>query len=469
MPTGRVKSEMKHRMDINLENVDPLNATLTIAIAKEDYEPKYKEALNDLRKKGAFKGFRKGKTPLGYIRKVYGESALAETVTELLQKSITEYLNENKVNFLGQPLPADDQERINFDPKQLMDYTFKFDLGMAPDFEVKGLDATIKRHDIEVKSEQIDEEWDRYLKQLGTSVDAEDDVIEGDVLYLKATELNGGKPKEDGVEASFTMQIDDFADDDLRKKVLKMKKGDTFAYAPDNLEKDRDIVFVRKYHLGIEDQPDLEITNEFEAEIESVNRVVPAEINQEFFDKLFGEGKVTTEEEGRAEIEKGIKADMGRRADAVLYKNMQRSLMDNNNFDLPEAFLQRWLNTTRKEEEAVPSDEDVSDFLLDLKWQLIKDKISVANELKVENEEIQEGAYRRVYQYVGPYGDQETVQRLARAILEDRDQVERISREVMANKVFDVLRKSFNVEDEAISEEDFKVEADAVLQPMKMG
>ena len=199
-----------------------------------------------------------------------------------------------------------------------------------------------------------------------------------------------------------------------------------------------------------------------------MNRVVPAEVNQEYLDKLFGEGKVATEEEGRAEIQKGIKGDMDRRADAVLYKNMQRSLMDTNKMDLPEEFLMRWLETNRKPEEAVPTEIDRSDFMLDLKWQLIKDKIAVANELKVENEEIQEGAYRRVYQYVGPYGDQETVQRLAGAILGDRDQVERISREVMANKVFEVLRKSFDVTDEAISEEDFKVVSDEVLQPMKM-
>ncbi len=290
-------------MNINLENIDPLNATLSIVIAKEDYEPKYKETLNDFRRKGTFKGFRKGKTPLGYIRKIYGESALAETVTELLQKTIMDYLNENKVNFLGQPLPADDQERINFDPKRLEDYAFKFDLGMAPEFEVQGLDAKIKRHDIEVKTALVDEEWDKYAKQLGTSVDAEDDIADGDVLYLKATELEGGKPKEGGVEASFTVQIDDFADDGLRKKVLKMKKGDNFTYAPLNLEKDRDMEFVRKYHLGIDEQPDLEITDEFEAEIESVNRVVPAEVNQEFLDKLFGEGKITSEEDGRAEIQ----------------------------------------------------------------------------------------------------------------------------------------------------------------------
>ena len=106
-------------MNISLENIDALNATLAILISKEDYEPKYKEALNDFRRKGTFKGFRKGKAPLGYIKKLYGESALAETVTDLLQKTVMDYLNEHKVNFLGQPLPAADQERFHFNPKDL--------------------------------------------------------------------------------------------------------------------------------------------------------------------------------------------------------------------------------------------------------------------------------------------------------------------------------------------------------------
>ena len=454
-------------MNVSLEKTDALNAKLTVAIAQEDYEPKYIQALKDFQKKGTFKGFRKGKTPMGYIKKIYGEAALADAVNDLLQKTVGEYLTDNEVNFLGQPLPASDQGPINFDPKNLDAYEFVFDLGMAPEFELKGLDAKIQRFDVKVPSEMIDEEIESYLKRLGTTVDTEETIEETDVIFIKATELEGGEPREGGVEASFAVSVSDIADDKLKKSILKMKQGGTFEFDPFNLEKGREEDFVRKYMLSIEDEPERQVNNTFSAEIERVQRAVPAEINQEFFDKLFGEGKVSSEEEARAEIEKGIKGEFDRQADAVLYKEMQKSLMDANPMDLPEAFLQRWLDTQREKDQPEPTEADRADFILDLRWQLIKDKIAEANDLKVENEEIEQGAVNRVFQYLGPYGNEETVRRLAGSILSNREQVQQIAREVMANKVFDVLKGTFEISDKSVDKDTFKEESERILQPMR--
>lgn len=454
-------------MNVSLEKTDALNAKLTVEIAKEDYEPKYNQALKDFQKKGTFKGFRKGKTPLGYIKKVYGEAALADAVNDLLQKTVAEYLTEQEVNFLGQPLPASDQGPIHFDPKNLENYEFVFDLGMSPEFELQGLDGEVQRFDVTVPSEMIDSEIESYLKRLGTTVDTEEQIVENDVIFIKATELEDGEAKEDGVEATFAVSVHDIADDKLKASVLKMKQGGMFEFDPFTLEKDRDEAFVRKYMLSIEDQPEREVTNTFKAEIERVQRAVPAEINQEFFDKLFGEGKVTSEEEARAEIEKGIKGEFDRQADAVLYKEMQKSLMDANPMDLPEEFLQRWLSTQREENQPEPTEADRADFILDLKWQLIKDKIATANDLQVENEEIQQGAYNRVFQYLGPYGNEETVRQLANSILSNRDQVQQIAREVMASKVFNVLKDSFKITDKTVDRDTFQEESERILQPMR--
>lgn len=453
-------------MNVSLENTDQLNATLTVEIAREDYEPKFNESLKKFRKNGQFKGFRKGKTPMGYIKKIYGEAALAEAVNDLLQKTVSEYLVEHDVNFLGQPIPAPDQRPIMFDPRELETYEFKFDLGMAPEFEVQGLDADIRRFDVEIADEKVNEQWEGYLKQLGTSEDTDSFPEEGDVIFLKATELVDGEPKEEGVESSFAVRYDDLATDELKAELSGLKAGDSFNFDPMNLEAGRDEAFVRKYHLGLEEEPDREISSEFKAEIERVQRAKAAEINQELFDRMFGEGKIESEEQAKDEIRQSIKADLDRRADAVLYKEMQKSLMDTNAMELPEEFLQRWLDSQRRENEPEPTEQDRADFLLDLKWQLIKDKIARANELKVENEEIEEGAYRRVYQYIGPYGDPDTLRRLVTTILGNRDQVSSISREVMANKVFEVLKESFKIQNESIAEEAFVEQSDAILQPI---
>jgi trigger factor len=209
------------------------------------------------------------------------------------------------------------------------------------------------------------------------------------------------------------------------------------------------------------------VTDTFKAEIERVQRAVPAELNQDFFDKLFGEGKVSSEEEARAEIEKGIKAEFDRQADAVLYKEMQKSLMEANPMDLPEEFLQRWLNTQRDENQPEPTEADRADFILDLRWQLIKDKIAQANDLQVENEEIQQGAFNRVFQYLGPYGNEDTVRQLAGSILGNREQVQQIAREVMASKVFDVLKESFEITEKTVDKDTFKEESERILEPMR--
>ena len=450
-------------MQVELQNIDELNATLTVKIAKEDYEKKYRSSLEEYRRKAQFKGFRKGKTPLGYIRKLYGQSVLADTINDLLQKTVIDHLSQEKVQFLGQPLPAEDQQPMDFDTRDLRDYEFKFELGLAPEFELTGLDQTVSRHDVTIPDEMVEKEWENYRRRLGNMVDV-DDVQEDDVLYVRAQELDGDAIREDGWEASFAIKVAELGDETIKNQVLKQKPGDTFDFDINNLESGRDAAHVRKYHLGIDADTDQEISDRFRAEIERIQRVELAEVDQELLDKVFGEGKVTSEEEAKEKVREDIKRHYDRQADAIMYKEMQKLLMDVHDIDLPEGFLQRWLDSRREEGDPEPTEKDREDFLLDLKWQLIKEKIAEANELEVTEEDIREGAVRMVYQYVGPYTDPANVQQLVQTVLQNRDQVERISREAMAEKIFDVLKGTFNIENQAIELEAFEEEAEKTLK-----
>ena len=451
-------------MQVQLENADTLNATLRVDIAKEDYLENYKKALNEFRKGSSLKGFRKGKAPMGYIRKIYGQSALADAVNDTLQKAINEHLKEHEIKYIGQPLPSEEQEQFEFDAANPADYSFAFDMGLVPPIEIKGLDATVERFDVAVGDERVDSEWESYLKRMGNRVDVEDGIESGDVLFVRARELDGDALKEEGWEASFAIAIDDFADEGLQKDVFKMKIGDTFKFAPDNLEKDRDMDFIRKYHLGLEQEPDREISDAFEAEIERVQRQTAAEVNQELFNQMFGEDKVKSEDEAREQIRTYIKESYDQQADAVLYRVMQDSLMSENEVDLPETFLDRWLEFNRREEDPEPTDHDRLDFRLDLKWQLLKDKIAESNKLEVTQQDLEAGAYRTVMQYVGPYGDADGVRRLVGSVLGNQEQVDRIAREVLANKVFEVLKGTFSISDKSISEDDFQEESKKILE-----
>ncbi|MDX1410434.1 MAG: hypothetical protein R3330_19925, partial [Saprospiraceae bacterium] len=162
-----------------------------------------------------------------------------------------------------------------------------------------------------------------------------------------------------------------------------------------------------------------------------------------------------------------IKRHYDRQADAIMYKAMQKLLMEAHEMDLPEGFLQRWLDSRREEGDPKPTEKDREDFLLDLKWQLIKEKIAEKHELEVTEEDIREGAVRMVYQYVGPYTDPANIQQLVQTVLQNRDQVERISRDAMAEKIFDELKGTFNIENQSIALEAFEEEAAKVLQPSR--
>lgn len=451
-------------MEVKMENRDTLNAKLRIEISKDDYITEFDKALKSFRNKSSLKGFRKGKAPMGYIRKIYGQSALADAVNDVLQKGLTEHLSKEEIRYIGQPLPAEEQEQMEFDAASPGDYKFTFDLGLVPQIDLKGLDASIQRYDVQVAPEVVDEEWQNNLKRMGSRVEVEDKIEPGDILFVRARELDGGKVKEEGWEASFAIGIDDFADEKLQKKVLKMKAGDSFEFSPSNLEKDRDISFIRKYHLGLEDQPDREISDTFSAEIERVQRMADPIIDQSLFDRMFGEDKVHSVDEAKEEIRKYIKDSLDQQADAVLYRQMQDSLMKANEIELPAEFLDRWLDYNRREDEPVPSDHDRLDFRLDLKWQLIKDKIAEQNSLEVTSEDLEAGAYRRVMQYVGPYGDPNGIRQLVSAVLGNEEQVDRIARETLANKVFGVLKESFKIVDKPISEEEFRDKAKEILE-----
>ena len=451
-------------MEVQMENKDALNATLRIEIAKDDYLNDYNNALKKFRNQSALKGFRKGKAPMGYIRKLYGEAALADAVNDVLQKGLRDHLSEKSLRYIGQPLPSEEQEQVAFDPADPQDYKFSFDLGLVPDIELKGLDSKIERFDVQISDDVVEEEWQNNLKRMGERHDVEDGIQEGDILFVRANEMEGDALKENGWEASFAIAINDFADAELKDKVMAMKTGDTFVFNPSNLETDRDIDFIRKYHLGLEDQPEKEISETFQAEIEKVQRMGDPEINQELFDRMFGEDKVHSADEAREEIKNYIKRQMDQQADAVLYRQMQDSLMDSNEIELPVAFLDRWLDYNRKEGEQEPSDHDKLDFRLDLKWQLIKDKIAEENKIEITQEDLEAGAYRTVMQYMGPYGDSTAMQQLIRTILSNEEQVDRIARETLANKVFDVLKGTFDIKDKSIPEDDFREKAKEIME-----
>ena len=446
------------------EDIDNLNAVLTVTIAQDEYEPKFKQQLKKYRDQAQIKGFRKGKTPNSVLKKMFGKNILVDIVNEMIQEKLVGYLREEELNLLGQPLPSRDQEDYDFDLKSLQDYVFKFDVGLAPDFEVQGLDAsnTFEKYKVTPREEDITSDLDNARKRMGEVVHSDGEINEGDLVKFKAQELDGDAPKAEGIAAEFSVPMEKMTDA-AKEKVLAAKVGDAFSYALDEIETDIDATYVKKYYLNLEEEDAAALTDlTFHLTIVDATHVEPAEMNEAFFQKIFNNEEIKTEEQARAEIAKNIEKYYDNQADALLYRDFQDRLLEMNDLPLPADFLKRWILASNENATPEGVDAEFDAFTKNLQWSLITEKIAQASEIQVSQEELMAGLKNRVMGYLqgNPGLGDEFVEMMAGRLMQDEQQVRQIQDEIMAEKLHDAIAEQVTIEPKEINADDFE----AVLQ-----
>jgi len=443
------------------EDIDNLNAVISVSIEKADYESSFKSELKKVAKQAQVKGFRKGKTPISFVKKMYGPSILMDTVNNILQEEMSKYLQDDKTNYLGQPIPAENQDKVDFDPNNLSDFEFKFDAGIAPELKIKGADKKTKleQYKIKVDDKMLDEELENIKKRLGERELDEEKILEGDLVKLSVKELDGKKVKEGGVESEFSLVWEKIADKKLQKALLKQKKGDTFTVNPFKVEKDAEEKYVKKYFLGMEDDT-AEVGDKFEATIVEVSRVSEVELNQEAFDKVFGEGVISSVEEAKAKIGEDIGKYYAKQTEGLLFRKMQDNLIEKNEGDiqLPDAFLKRWLLISNEKNTVELIEKEYNDFAKNLKWSLIKGELNEKFDVKLEEADIKAGLRERVKGYMqGAMGDNpEFLDGMVERLMGDQEQVTNMAEELAADKLFENLRDAITVKEKAITVEQFQ-------------
>lgn len=442
------------------EDINALNAVLTITLEKADYEAKFDTELGKYRKHANMRGFRKGKTPLSMLKKMYGKAVLADVINDLLQHELNDFLSRENLNILGQPLPSEDQEEIDFDLKNFRDYTFKFDLGLAPDFEVKGLseDNTFGKYQVAISEEMIDEELENARKRHGQRVFPEEEIQENDLLKIAVREYEGDEIKEDGVENEFSLLVSSVDNEDLKADILSKKNGDVFRVNLFQLEKDVTDTYVRRYYLGLPEGDAREVGQEYEATIEEVSRIEPAELNEEFFQKYFGQDTdVDSEEKAREKIRESIAKYYDSQADALLFRDFQEDLMEKNQLDLPDDFLKRWLLATNENMTAADIDEHYEEFAKNLQWTLIRNKLVRENELQVEEDAIFEAFKKQISSYFGGSPvNEDLVISMADRMMTDEEQYRRMYDELLVDKLHEFIAGKVTVNPEPIEKESFE-------------
>ena len=404
------------------EDLDALNTTLTITLKREDLKPEIDSELKKLKSKANMKGFRKGKTPTAYLRKVYGPSIMSDVVQKALNKELYDFLDAEKIKYLGQPIPSSDQEEVDLNIGSDKDLIFKFDLGLTPEIEVKGLDQnTYDRYVVDLGDAFAKEEIDSLRKRVGERKEVDDPITEGDLISLNATEQKDGG---DGWASTFSILYDALTDD--AKKIFDgKKKGDKVNFDITQLEKKQTPEYIRKYMLNVTEADEgVVIGDLFSADIDKVQRIEAAEMNEDFFNKAFGEGKVKSEQEAIDFIKNQTNTWYIKQADSILMREIHDELMKSNEFELPEAFLQRWLESTSQPKENMSPEERFSGFKEGLKWRLISSKLADEYEVKVSEEEVKETMKEQIARMYGGYGGDDMMDKLVESMMGNREYYE---------------------------------------------
>ncbi len=435
---------------ISKQEVDAINATLSITIEKSDYEKEFNKELKKYQGQSNIKGFRKGKTPMSYIKKMFGKDVLMNIVMGQLQQQVGEATKD--MELFGQPIPADDSPIVDIAPTNMVDYDFKFELGLVPEFEIEGVEgATYDMYKVEVSDDALATEFENATKRFGERTLPEDGIEDKDLVKVLGKEMDGDAVKEGGHEAEFSIAVDRTKTKKLANELKKLKKGDTIQLNVKNVEKDYDKDKIRKYILGIEDEATV-VGDMFECEIIEVSRIAPAEMNQELFDKLFPGGEVTSEEEAKAKLKESLNDSLQKNADALLFRDVQKNVVEKNQFDIPETFLKKWIKVSN---EKPISDEQLEKefpfFAEELRWSVIRGKLIKKHELEVTEEEIRAKIGSALQAYGGGLPP-EFMAQYVNQMMQDENTVRKQAEEVMGDKLFEAIKETVTTKDEVVDE-----------------
>ncbi|MDX9881213.1 MAG: trigger factor [Prolixibacteraceae bacterium] len=453
--SNNIKSES---MNITRENIDQLNATINVSIEKSDYEATVNDVLRDYRKKANMPGFRPGKVPAGLIKKMYGKAILVDEVNKLLSNNLSQYIVNEKLNILGDPLPNEEkQEEIDWDTAE--NFNFVFDIGLAPEFEVK-LDKRSKYPyyaiiaDDDTIQKQIDAYAGRFGENLNVETIGEKDTVRGNFTQLGAE----GDELENGIKAErVVIAVDLMKDEAVQKEFIGKKSGDVVVFDPVK-------TFESKHEVGhmlnISHEEAEKIEGNFRFEIVEVLRFRKAELNEELFKKVLGDDtEVKTEEEFRAYIKKDIEDSLKYSGDYKFALDTRDTLVEKTRMELPDAFLKRWLLATNKELGQEQVDNDYDGFVIDLKWQLVKDKLIKENEIVVREEDLNAMAKEMARMQFRQYGmnnvPDEYLENYAGQILAKEEDKRRVFNKVQEDKLLDVIKSKVNLDIREVSQEEF--------------
>jgi len=443
-------------MNVTLDKTGNVTGVLTISLVEDDYQAEVKKSLAQLNRTRPIKGFRPGHVPATLLKKHYGGQVTAEVVDEIVSRELTKYIRDNNLDLLGEPMLSKDTKVDLVNEKN---FDFKFDLGFAPEFELK-LDKRVKvpYYTIEVSQDMIDKQNEAYKKRFGTQVpgeiSAEDALLRGSLVELNEE----GTVKEDGIKVERTIVSPKYLKDDAEKaKLIDLKVDDEVTINPykgagGNITELASMLAVDK------DQADVKSDFTFKVSEILVNK--DAEMGQEFFDMVLGKDVAKSEDDYFAKIKEmlagQLKSDSNYRftidAETVLKKKV-------GDLELPDDFLKQYLLSTNKDVDAQKIEEEYPRTREEIVWQLIKEKVAKTYDVKIEKEDQMRLARIFAAQQFAQYGignvPEESLDRYACEMMENKDYAREINRRAFEDKVFATIRDNVSLTEKTVSVDEF--------------
>ena len=445
-------------MNITFEAPDKINGLMTITLESADYQPEVEKTLKDYRKRANIPGFRPGQAPMGMIKRQFGTSVKVDAVNKILGEKLYDYVRENKIQMLGEPLPSEQQEALDFESDQPL--TFKFDIAVAPEFEAKlsGKDK-IDYYNITVDDKMIDQQVEMYQSRSGHYDKVEQfdadlrDMLKGDLREVG---------KDGGIEVSDAVLMPQYIKVDDQKKLFDgCKLGDIIIWNPRKAYPESDVELSSLLKIQKEDIKDHE--GDFTFQITEISRFVKAELNQELFDQTFGEGTVKSEKEFRekiaAIISQQFKADADYKFLLDVRAHMEKKV---GKLEFPEAILKRVMKNNNKDrkdvEEFVEKNFDAS--IKELGWHLIKEQLVAAQEIKVDDNDLKQVAKEAARAQFAQYGmsnvPDEYLDNYAQEMLKKRENAEGLVDRAVDVKLTAALKNVVKLNEKDITLEDFQ-------------
>lgn len=445
-------------MKISIDKSAAVSGIITIELVRADYEEKVKDALRGFCKRAQLPGFRPGKVPMTMAKRMYGTQAKLDEVNKLLSDSLFGYIRDEKINILGEPLGHLGQEPQDIEHQD--DFVFKFDVALAPEVKVE-LTAKDKvdYYDIEVDDKLIDEQVKIAQRQAGHSENVEA-YAEGDILRGKLTELGeDGEPKADGIVVEKASLMPQYFKQENQKKIFaKAKTGDVLKFVPAKAYKGSDTEIASLLHIKKEKVA--EHKGDFSFQVDEISRFVPAELNQDFFDRMYGKDAVKSEEEMREKIRQQISEQYAADADYKFLIDV-RALAEKKAGDiaLAEDLLKRLMVQNNKDHDEKQVEEHFADSLRALKWQLIRDTIAKAEDIHVGDEDLKKQAYSAARFQFAQYGinniPDEYLQNYAEQMLKDEKQISGLVERALDEKLIAALKPKLKLNHKTVSAEEF--------------